>query len=78
MKREGYLISGKRIDVYIPDKVNYAALENVYDVCNELFMNDYAECFYTSSEVKKLKKDKGNTFLRKGEGKAWSSRNLTP
>ena len=68
MKREGYLINGKRIDVYIPDKVNYAALENVYDVCNELFMNDYAECFYSKTDIAKMKKNKSNIFLRKGEG----------
>lgn len=65
MKREGYLINGKRIDVYIPDKVNYEALENLYDCCNELF--NEPDCFYTKEDIANLKKDSKNTFWRKGE-----------
>ena len=37
------------------------ALINVYDVCNKIFNSD--ELFYTSEQVKKLKKDKRNVFL---------------
>lgn len=37
-------------------------LEKIYDVCNRLF-KDKEECFYTSEEVKELKKNKENIFL---------------
>ena len=37
-------------------------LKKIYDVCNKLF-KDKDECFYTSTEVEKLKKDKENIFL---------------
>lgn len=36
-------------------------LKNLYDVCNELFKDK--KYFYTSEEVKRLKKDKTNIFL---------------
>ena len=63
MEKTAYLVGGKEIQAYIPIKTSYEALENLYDVCNELFDDD---CFYTSKEVRKLKKDRSNKFLRKG------------
>lgn len=36
-------------------------LQNVYDVMNKNVKNP--KCFYTSDEVKKLKKDKTNVWL---------------
>lgn len=36
-------------------------LQNVYDVMNKNIKNP--KCFYTSDEVKKLKKDKTNVWL---------------
>ena len=36
-------------------------LQNVYDVLNKNIKNP--KCFYTSEEVKKLKKDKSNIWL---------------
>lgn len=41
-----------------PTKEN---LKAVYDVCNKIFKSD--ELFYTSEQVKSLKKDKRNIFL---------------
>ena len=65
MKKTVYLVGGnKEVTAYIPKNTSYTALENLYDVCNELF--DYDDCFYTSEEVLKLKKDSRNMFLRKG------------
>lgn len=55
----------KEVIAYIPNKVSYTALENLYDVCNEIFA-DYSDCFYTKTEVSKLKKDPSNKFLREG------------
>ena len=37
-------------------------LKKIYEVCNRLF-KDKDDCFYTSEEVKELKKDKENMFL---------------
>lgn len=37
------------------------ALTNVYDVCNRIFKTE--DVFYTSTQVKELKKDKRNIFL---------------
>ena len=37
-------------------------LEKIYDICNKLFKNK-DECFYTTEEIKELKKDKKNVFL---------------
>lgn len=37
-------------------------LELLYDVCNEIFKND--ELFYTTNEVKELKRDKDNIFIK--------------
>lgn len=63
MKKTVYLVGGnKEVTAYIPKNTNYSALENLYDVCNELFDDD---CFYTQEEVLKLKKDSSNAFLRK-------------
>ena len=36
-------------------------LKNIYDVMNRNIKNP--KCFYTSEEVKKLKKDKSNVWL---------------
>lgn len=36
-------------------------LRNIYDVMNKNIKNP--KCFYTSEEVKKLKKDKSNVWL---------------
>lgn len=38
------------------------ALKRIYDVCNEIFEDK--ELFYTSDEVKKLKQDKENVFIK--------------
>lgn len=63
MEKTVYLVGGnKEITAYIPKNTSYIDLENLYDVCNELFDDD---CFYTSTEVRKLKKDRSNKFLRK-------------
>lgn len=32
-----------------------------YDTCNKIFMND--DVFYSSEQIKKLKKDRRNIFL---------------
>jgi hypothetical protein len=66
MEQQIYIIGNKEIQAYIPSKASRENLENLYDICNELF-SDYADCFYTSSEVKKLKKNKENEFLNKKE-----------
>lgn len=57
----------KEVIAYIPNKASYTALENLYDVCNELFFADNPQLFYTKTEVSKLKKDPKNKFLRKGD-----------
>lgn len=36
-------------------------LQNIYDVMNKNIKNP--KCFYTSDQVKKLKKDKSNVWL---------------
>lgn len=70
MIRERYTVGHKVIEVYIPKQPSYAALENLYDVCNELFMEDcYSDCFYTKDDVANLKKDSANTFLRRSGDK---------
>lgn len=63
MKKVAYLVGEKEVTAYIPRNTSYSALENLYDVCNELFEDD---CFYSKEEVLKLKKDSSNVFLRKG------------
>lgn len=63
MIKQCYTVAGKEVTAYIPKNTSYTALENLYDVCNELFA-DYSECFYTSEEVFRLKKDKNNIFLK--------------
>lgn len=62
MIKECYTVGGKKITAYIPNKTSYEALENLYDCCNELFSED---CFYTTEEVKELKKNKNNIFLER-------------
>lgn len=42
-------------------KPSKETLERLYDVCNKIFKSD--ECFYSSTEIKKLKKEKSNIFL---------------
>ena len=42
----------------IPTREN---LKAVYDVCNKIFKDD--DLFYTTEQVKELKKDKRNIFL---------------
>lgn len=64
MERQVYIVGNKEIQAYIPSKENRENLENLYDICNELF-SDYADCFYTKDEVQKLKKDKNNKFLNR-------------
>ena len=43
--------------------INYdkERLKKIYEVCNRIF-KDKNECFYTSEQVKELKKDKNNIF----------------
>jgi hypothetical protein len=38
-------------------------LLKLYDVCNEIFKK-YDECFYTKEQVKELKKDSENIFIK--------------
>ena len=38
------------------------ALKRIYDVCNEIFTDE--SLFYSSEEVKKLKQDKENVFIK--------------
>lgn len=57
-----YTIDGKIVNVVVPDKVEYRRLEELYDVCNELFKT-HQECFYTSEELERLKSDLSNKFL---------------
>lgn len=56
-----YSVGNKDVGAYIPKEVDLHSLEQLYDVCNELFDDD---CFYSKDEVKELKKDKENKFLR--------------
>lgn len=64
MRKQIYTVGGKEVTAYIPKTTNVYNLKCLYDVCNDLFA-DYSECFYTSSAVNTLRKDKGNVFLRK-------------
>lgn len=54
-------INNTRIVVTRPKRANKSELERVYNICNKLFKED--ECFYSSEEVKELKKDSTNIFL---------------
>lgn len=36
-------------------------LKAIYDLCNKVYKND--KYFYSSNEIKELKKDKSNVFL---------------
>lgn len=64
MIKQCYTVGNKEITAYIPKNTSYSALENLYDVCNELFDDD---CFYSKKEVRKLKEDSRNVFLKKGD-----------
>lgn len=63
MIKTAYTVGNKEVQAYIPKEPTASNLEELYNVLNNLFA-DYSECFYTSDEVKKLKKDPTNTFLR--------------
>ena len=62
MIRESYNIGGKIVTAYIPNKTTARNLENLYDVCNDLF-NSYEDCFYSKENFAELKKDKNNKFI---------------
>ena len=64
MNKQIYSIGGKEVITYIPKKANLYNLKRLYDVCNDLF-SSYPDCFYSKSEVKKLKENKDNVFLAK-------------
>lgn len=49
------------IKIFKPKSFDKDNLRNVYDVCNKIFKDK--ECFYTSEEIKVLKKDKSNIFV---------------
>lgn len=46
----------------VSSKPTANTLKNIYDVCNEIFKDK--ELFYTSEEVKKLKQNKENVFIK--------------
>lgn len=46
----------------IPTTPTANDLRKLYDVCNEIFKDE--SLFYTSDEVKDLKKDKENIFIK--------------
>lgn len=46
----------------IPSVPTDEALKKIYDVCNEIFKDE--KLFYSSKEVKQLKKDKDNIFIK--------------
>ena len=48
--------------VYRPEMPKKEDLRMLYDVCNKIFTKK--ECFYTREEVKELKKDEKNIFLK--------------
>lgn len=45
-----------------PETPKKEDLKRLYDVCNKIFKKK--ECFYTREEVKELKKDEKNIFLK--------------
>ena len=63
MEQTTYTIGNQIIKAYIPKNPSYQSIQSLYDVCNELFLNEYVECFYTAAQVKKLKANKDNKFL---------------
>lgn len=71
MIKQSYTVGGKTIHTYIPKSVDVHNLENLYDCCNELF-SEWEDCFYSKHEVKDLKKDTSNKFLKKG----WNNESL--
>lgn len=46
---------------YLKQEEKKNNLRNFYDACNKVFMND--DVFFSSEEIKELKKDKRNVFL---------------
>lgn len=48
-------------DIVIRSTPTKEVLQNIYDVMNKNIKNP--KCFYTSEEIKKLKKDKSNVWL---------------
>lgn len=46
----------------ISSKPTANTLKAIYDVCNEIFKDK--ELFYTSDEVKELKQNKENVFIK--------------
>lgn len=62
MEKTVYAIGNKEVTAYIPKTIDVHNLEQVYDIMNDLFNDPH--CFYTADEVKALKKDKNNIFLR--------------
>lgn len=47
---------------FIETKPSKENLKRLYDFCNRNFQNE--DVFYTSNEIKKLKKDKTNFFIK--------------
>ena len=46
----------------IPSTPTVQVLKEIYDVCNEIFKDE--NLFYSSEEVKELKKNKDNIFIK--------------
>lgn len=46
----------------VREETNYRALKSIYDVLNEIIDNN--NCFYTQNEVKELKENTQNKFIR--------------
>ena len=46
----------------ISDPLTKESLKQLYDVCNEIFKDE--SLFYTNEEVKELKKDTTNIFIK--------------
>lgn len=46
----------------VREESNYRALKSIYDILNEIIDNN--NCFYTKDEVKNLKEDTKNKFIR--------------
>ena len=54
-------MKNENIVVHKP-KPTALGLKKLYDTCNKIFKND--NLFYTSEEVKNLKKDNKNVFIK--------------
>lgn len=48
-------------DIVVRKKPTKESLKRLYDVCNRIFKDE--KCFYTTEQVKQLKKDKVNIFM---------------